>query len=109
LIAAGLPRKSTSPAVIVKRLDIEDAFTDTSSYYAYGGSLTTPPCSPVSWIVLKKFAQVSPRQFEAFRSILGNNFRPLQAPNGRVIRTTVRRDDDRSDEAASGQDGSSDQ
>jgi len=109
LIAAGLPRKSTSPAVIVKRLNVEDAFTDTSSYYAYGGSLTTPPCSPVSWIVLKKFAQMSPKQFEAFRVILGNNFRPLQAPNGRVIRATVRRDDDASDEAGSGQDSSSDQ
>jgi carbonic anhydrase len=109
LIAAGLPRKSTSPAVIVKRLDIEDAFTDTSSYYAYAGSLTTPPCSPVSWIVLKKFAQMSPQQFQAFRGILGNNFRPLQAPNGRVIRATVKRDDDGSGEAGSGQDSSSDQ
>jgi carbonic anhydrase len=109
LIAAGLPRKSTSPAVVVKRLDIEDAFTDTSSYYTYAGSLTTPPCSPVTWIVLKKFAHVSPQQFQAFRGILGNDFRPLQGLNGRVIRATERRNDDRSDEGGSGQDGSSDQ
>jgi carbonic anhydrase len=107
LISAGLPRKSTSPAVIVHRLNIEDAFTDTSSYYAYAGSLTTPPCSPVSWIVLKRFAQMSPQQFEAFRVILGNNFRPLQGLNRRVIRATARRDDDRGGENSS--DSSSDQ
>ncbi|MGI8771339.1 MAG: carbonic anhydrase family protein [Acidobacteriaceae bacterium] len=105
LIAAGLPRKTTSPAVTINRLNIEDAFTDTASYYNYSGALTTPPCSPsVNFILLKRFAQMSPKQFEAFRLILGNNFRPLQALNGRVIRGTVKRDDDASD-----QDSSSDQ
>jgi carbonic anhydrase len=95
LLKAGLPRKSTSPPMIVRRLNIEDAFTDTSSYYTYPGALTTPPCSPfVTFFVLKRSAEISPRQFEAFRGILGNNFRPLQPLNGRVIRATARRDDD---------------
>ncbi len=98
LLKAGLPRKTTSAPVTVKRLDVEEAFTSTSSYYTYPGALTTPPCSPfVTFFILKRYAELSPRQFEAFRRILGNDFRPLQPLNGRVIRATVRRDDDDSD------------
>jgi carbonic anhydrase len=40
----------------------------------------------VTWIVLKKVAELSPQQFEAFRHILGNDFRPLQKRDGRVVR-----------------------
>jgi len=91
LIDAGLPEKTTSPVVTVTP-NLEKALTDTSQYFTYPGSLTTPPCSPVvTWLVLKQWAELSPEQFEAFRRILGNDFRPLQDPNGRSIRATVRR------------------
>ena len=91
LIAAGLPQLTTSAPVTVNRLSLEDAFTDTYRYYSYSGSLTTPPCSEtVRWIVLKQWAELSLEQFEAFRTILGNDFRPLQARNKRVVRATVR-------------------
>ena len=67
-------------------LNAADMFTDTSSYYTYDGSLTTPPCAPiVTWIVLKENAQLSEAQYQAFRRIMGNNFRPLQPLDGQTI------------------------
>jgi carbonic anhydrase len=42
----------------------------------------------VTWFVLHQYAQLSSEQFDAFRHILGNNFRPLQKQNGRTIRST---------------------
>jgi carbonic anhydrase len=90
MLNAGLPQKTTSPDVTVDHINIEDAFTDTSNYFTYAGSLTTPPClETVTWFVLKQSAEVSKEQLEAFRSVLGNDFRPLQARNKRVIRETV--------------------
>ena len=92
LLTAGLPVKSTSPPVTVDSLNIGTAFTDTSSYYTYPGSLTTPPCSEnVTWLVLQQPAQMSAAQYNAFRGILGNDFRPIQPLNGRVIRGTIKR------------------
>jgi carbonic anhydrase len=92
LLTAGLPIKSSSPPVTVETLNIGDAFTDTSSYYTYPGSLTTPPCSEnVTWFVLKQWAPMSAAQFKAFHGILGNDFRPIQELNGRLIHGTVKR------------------
>lgn len=92
LLTAGLPVKSSSPEVTVDALNLADAFTDTSSYYTYPGSLTTPLCSEnVTWFVLKEWAQMSAAQFNAFHGILGNDFRPIQGLNGRVIRGTIKR------------------
>ncbi len=90
LLKAGLPQKTTSPSVTVDKVNIEDGFTDTSSYYNYEGSLSTPPCSEnVKWFVLKQWAEMSQEQLDAFRNVLGNDFRPLQKRNGRIIRATV--------------------
>lgn len=92
LLTAGLPVKSSSPAITIDKLNIGNAFTDTSSYYTYPGSLTTPGCSEnVTWFVLKQWAQMSAAQFDAFHGIMGNNFRPIQQLNGRLIRGTVKR------------------
>jgi carbonic anhydrase len=91
LIEAGLPEKTTSPEVTAMP-NLEKALTDASQYFTYPGSLTTPPCSPVvTWLVLKQWAELSPEQYEAFRKILGNDFRPLQNSNGRAVHATVRR------------------
>jgi carbonic anhydrase len=91
MLSAGLPEKSTSAPVTVQGLDVADAFTDTASYYNYPGSLTTPPCSEtVNWFVLKRWAEASDEQLEAFRKVLGNDFRPLQTRNGRVVKATPR-------------------
>lgn len=91
ILSAGLPQKSTSAPVTVEKLNVADAFTDTASYYNYPGSLTTPPCSEtVNWFVLKRWAEASEEQLAAFRNVLGNDFRPLQTRNGRVVKATPR-------------------
>jgi len=91
ILAAGLPEKSTSAPVTVENLNVADALTDMRSYYNYPGSLTTPPCSEtVNWFVLKRWAELSQEQFDAFRKVLGNDFRPLQKRNGRVVKATPR-------------------
>lgn len=94
-IDVGLPKKSGDETHSNHVIDLSDGFTDTAAYYTYAGSLTTPPCSEtVTWFVLKHPATLSKTQFKAFNHILGNNFRPLQERNGRIVRSTVRRDDD---------------
>jgi carbonic anhydrase len=92
LLTAGLPRKTTSAPVVIERLNLSEGLTSSDTYYTYPGSLTTPPCSEtVTWLVLKQQAQMSQEQFEAFRRILGNDFRPIQELNGRTIRVTPKR------------------
>ncbi|MDR6840150.1 carbonic anhydrase [Pseudoxanthomonas sacheonensis] len=55
-------------------------------YYAYTGSLTTPPCSEgVRWQVLKQPIEVSESQIEALRELYPANARPVQPLNGREV------------------------
>ncbi len=105
LIAAGLPQQTGSEPVEIKRLNVRTSLTDPAQYFRYAGSLTTPGCAPtVTWLVLKDWAELTTEQFESFRSILGNDFRPLQQRNDRVIRATKRRPgDDASLASGSGQ------
>lgn len=89
LIDTGLPEKKGDSAHSQVEVNLSDALTNNSKYYTYAGSLTTPPCSEiVTWVVLKKKARMSRRQFQAFNNIMGNNFRPLQARNNRELRVT---------------------
>ena len=86
-----LPVQSGDHESSEHKINLADGLTHTGAYYTYPGSLTTPPCSPiVTWIVLKKSAEISLEQFHEFRNIMGNNFRPLQDLNDRVIRATAR-------------------
>lgn len=99
MIDAGLPEKNGDTTVTDELIDLADALSSTSSYYTYLGSLTTPPCSEnVTWIVLKKPEKFSQAQFEAFRRILGNDFRPLQDLNGRTVRATSQKPSHKYDE-----------
>ena len=55
-------------------------------YYAYNGSLTTPPCSEgVRWIVLKTPSKLSLEQLSSFKELYSGNARPLQPLNAREI------------------------
>jgi carbonic anhydrase len=91
LLKNGLPEKSGDEVAMPSQLvNLGDGLTNTSQYYTYPGSLTTPPCSEtVTWFVLKRRAGLSEDQFQAFRHVLGNNIRPLQSLNHRVVRATV--------------------
>ena len=94
MLTHGLPTKSGDEVNVPSQMiNVAGALTNTSRYYTYPGSLTTPPCTEtVTWFVLHEYAQLSSEQFDAFRHILGNNFRPLQKRNGRTIRSTVGED-----------------
>jgi len=69
------------------RIDPADLLpTDTSHYFHYVGSLTTPPCSEnVQWYLLKQPAEASKDQIEAFRKYYVDNERPVQELNNRTI------------------------
>lgn len=54
--------------------------------YSYTGSLTTPPCTEdVSWFVMEDAGFVSAAQVAEFLRLNGNNARPIQPRNGRLI------------------------
>lgn len=58
----------------------------TMGYYAFTGSLTTPPCSEgVAWQVLKTPVEMSRAQIRAFRKVFRMNARPVQPRNGREV------------------------
>ncbi len=59
----------------------------TREYYAYSGSLTTPPCTEgVRWIVLKTPIQASAEQIATFKKRVGPaTNRPVQPLNARMI------------------------
>ena len=69
------------------RIDPADLLpADTSHYFHYVGSLTTPPCSEnVQWYLLKQPAQASKDQIEAFRKFYVDNERPVQELHSRKI------------------------
>jgi carbonic anhydrase len=90
LAANGLPVHTGDTVKSANEINLADGLTDTSAYYTYSGSLTTPPCTEgVTWFVLKHEAQMSSSQFRTFENILGNDFRPLQNLNGRTVQATT--------------------
>ncbi|TPP59704.1 Carbonic anhydrase 2, partial [Fasciola gigantica] len=82
------------------RLFLAIAFSgDTSQYYTYCGSLTTPPCAEcVTWLVLVEPIIITQNQLDTFRDLHSNcqlclstdNFRPICPVGARKVRTTVR-------------------
>ncbi|MDX1351920.1 MAG: carbonic anhydrase family protein [Thiomicrorhabdus sp.] len=57
-----------------------------NGYYAFMGSLTTPPCSEgVQWLMMKSQAEASKEQIAALHEVMHTNNRPIQATNSREI------------------------
>jgi carbonic anhydrase len=85
-VFAHLPRKGESINVDGLKLNLAAMLPADKGYYAFEGSLTTPPCSEgVNWMVMKKPIALGAEQIKAFRRLFNANARPIQPLNGRVI------------------------
>jgi carbonic anhydrase len=85
-----LPAQEGGRAVLAGAFDPATLLPAERAYYAFAGSLTTPPCSEeVRWQVLKTPVEVSAGQLAAFRKLYAMNARPVQPLNDRKV-TLVR-------------------
>ena len=67
---------------------VKDMLPATGEYYRFNGSLTTPPCSEgVRWFVLKSAQTLTTEQAKQMQMVMGNNNRPIQKQNARVVLT----------------------
>jgi len=82
------PISGVAASTIVSGLDLSDLIPDnawTAGYYAYEGSLTTPPCTDiVRWHVMNARSYIGRDQLEYFRALMSTEEYPI-APNFRVI------------------------
>lgn len=89
-VFAHLPRPGESITVDEMTLDLGALLPANKGYYAFDGSLTTPPCSEgVSWMVLKTPVRLGANQIKAFRRLFNANARAVQPTNGRVIKESM--------------------
>jgi carbonic anhydrase len=81
-----MPKEESKKAPL-KDIDIASLLPkDSSKYYYYVGSLTTPNCAEgVQWYIMKNPIKLSPRQIQKFRELYSHNFRPINPLNERVV------------------------
>ncbi len=85
-VFATMPKQADAKAELAEPLNPADLLPAAQGYYAFMGSLTTPPCSEgVRWQVLKQPVEMSKGQLAAFRKLYPMNARPVQALNGRSL------------------------
>ena len=84
---AFMPENPGETSVEPIGIEETDLLPATREYYAYSGSLTTPPCTEgVKWIVLKTPIEASAEQIATFKGRVGPaTNRPVQPHNARVI------------------------
>lgn len=59
-------------------------------YFAFDGSLTTPPCTEgVRWMVLREPRQISPSEIATFDQLYHDNARPTQPSHGRSVKEST--------------------
>jgi carbonic anhydrase len=91
-VFANAPAEVTTEAKPVEKaeLDLAKLLPKKHGYYAYSGSLTTPPCSEgVNWIVMQSFPEVSEQQIAKFREVThGDTVRPAQPLGTRKVSRT---------------------
>jgi len=85
-----LPRKKGEESEAKGEVNVADLLpANTSAYYTFTGSLTTPPCSEgVTWFVLKTPTSISEDQLVRFGHFYSMNARPTQPLNGREVRAS---------------------
>ena len=85
-VFAGLPAKAGEKHALDAAIDMTAALPGKHDYYAYMGSLTTPPCSEgVHWQVMQQPVEISAQQLRSFRKLYAMNARPIQLLNGRTV------------------------
>jgi len=85
-VFAELPATVGEKHPLSAELDLMATLPKHHTYYAYEGSLTTPPCSEgVHWHVMKEPVQISKTQLSAFRKLYAMNARPVQPLHGRKV------------------------
>jgi carbonic anhydrase len=85
-VFAQLPAREGDKRALDGTIDVTQLLPADHAYYAFAGSLTTPPCSEeVRWQVLKTPVQISAAQLTAFRKLYAMNARPVQPLNGRPV------------------------
>ncbi|WP_443191530.1 carbonic anhydrase [Pseudomonas indica] len=85
-VLAALPTKEGESHPLEVQLNPADILPPQHGYYAFTGSLTTPPCSEnVRWQVLKQPIELSHKQIVSFQHLYPMNARPTQPLNGRKI------------------------
>ncbi len=86
VIAAAPKTKTDAATVAGVTIDPNKMLPDDLDVFRFQGSLTTPPCSEgVNWHVAKDTVTMSAEQLRAFGGIMGNNARPVQPLNGRLL------------------------
>ena len=77
--------KTSTPAGVT--INAVELLPDSKDYYAYAGSLDTPPCTEnVEWFIFKKPSTLSADQLARIAKLYPANARPTQGINGRDIR-----------------------
>ena len=78
--------KEKGKIVVLNNINVTKMFPKSLGYFAFNGSLTTPPCSEkVQWVVLKNPISASKKQIESLHTILHDNARDVQPINDRDI------------------------
>lgn len=82
-----MPTKGGETVELASTINAMDMLPANKDYYRFDGSLTTPPCTEgVTWMVMKSAKTVSEEQTSQFAGMFhGNNARPVQAVNARVV------------------------
>lgn len=81
-----MPDKAGEKAELATNFAPQTVLPQQQGYYAFAGSLTTPPCSEdVQWRVLKQPVELSHTQLAQFQHLYAKNARPIQALNGREV------------------------
>lgn len=86
-IWSNMPAQAGSEKTVAgSMVDASRLVPASDAYFAYVGSLTTPPCTEgVKWVVLTQTASVSREQVQKFKSIIGMNARPVQPLDQRFL------------------------
>jgi len=82
------PAVADSTFKINRTVSLDSLLPASKEYYTYPGSLTTPPCTEgLQWFVLKHSITMSHSQIQYFKKHYNEDFRPVQALNGRIVKT----------------------